>query len=128
LLPQVDAVEVAYIACLLEEQQAWSSPPAAASTAAADNTAAAAVTTTTDNDAAAEPQPDVQAPQQQPQQQQQKMTLCSTSKLPVLATMAERLRQELMQPADPAAAATAHLQVGAASVVAVRSFSSTDTC
>jgi hypothetical protein len=44
------------------------------------------------------------------------MTLCSTSKLPeaVLATMAERLRRELLQPADLAAAATAQLQVGPA--------------
>lgn len=81
---QCDAVEVAYLACLLEEQAAW---PAAtqeggASAAAADG-------------------------------QQQRLTLCS-GKLSedVLAIMAERVRQELVHPVDPATAATAHLQVG----------------
>jgi hypothetical protein len=46
-------------------------------------------------------------------QQQQQPTLCSNAKLPeaVLAVMAERLHEELAHPADPAAAATAHIQV-----------------
>lgn len=85
---QCDAVEVAYLACLLEEQAAW---PAATqkgggSAAAADG-------------------------------QQQRLTLCS-GKLSedVLAIMAERVRQKLVHPVDPATAATAHLQVGTHSV------------
>lgn len=115
---QCDAVEVAYLACLLEEQRAWpsieprsSSPNTRRSSTAGTPVPQEAAAETT---AAAESS---QQQQQQPQhaqlQQKQQLTLCSASKLPeaALAAMAERLRRELLQPADPAAAATARLQV-----------------
>jgi hypothetical protein len=114
---QCDAVEVAYLACLLEEQRAWpsleprsSSPNTRRSSTAGTPVPQEAAAETT---AAAEPPQQQQQPQHVQLQQKQQLTLCNTSKLPeaALAAMAERLRRELLQPADPAAAATARLQV-----------------
>lgn len=95
---QIDVVEVAYAACLLEEQS-WS-----LSTMTAPSVAAAA------SDGAA---PEEAAASETQPQPQQPMTLCTPAKLPqaVLASMADTLRQHLVEPADPAAAATAQLQV-----------------
>jgi hypothetical protein len=112
---QCDAVEVAYVACLLEEQQAWSLRPAVTSTPAADSSpppadAAGAEAAGTD---AADPAPTQPSAAPAIQQQQQQLTICSNAKLPeaALAVMADRLHDELARPADPAAAATAHIQV-----------------
>jgi len=94
---QIDVVEVAYAACLLEEQHSWS----LSTVTAPSVTASASDGAAPEEAAASEIQP------------QQPVTLCTATKLPqaVLASMADTLRQHLVEPADPAAAATARLQV-----------------
>lgn len=128
---QCDAVEVAYLACLLEEQHAWPRSAYAAPRSSSPTTRSSAPGTPgpQEADAEAATEPAQQPKQQQPRQAQQ-LTLCTAQKLPeaVLAAMALRLRQELLHPADPAAAATAHVQVGKALATAPQASSVTSDC
>jgi hypothetical protein len=88
---QADILEVAYAACLLEEQGSWGAVPSSTTQQLTLRTSAAASRSSSGSAS----------------------NTGGSSRLPddALAVMAERLAQQVLQPQDPAAAATAQLQV-----------------
>lgn len=92
---QADILEVAYAACLLEEQGSWGAAPSSSTQQLSLRTSNPSVRSSSCGISSSG------------------ASSHGNSRLPdeALAVMAEKLAQQVLQPQDPAAAATAQLQV-----------------